>query len=102
MKIEIAKKLVIITEEVLQNKILQLATDLGASGYTVESIILGKGKRGVGGMGGTGIPRQVRIEIITSKEIAEKIGETMVEKFSGYFSCLIYMEDVELLPDKTV
>jgi hypothetical protein len=102
MKIEIAKKLVIMTEEVIQNKILQIATDLGAGGYTVESIILGKGKRGVGGMGGTGVPRLVRIEIITSKEIAEKISGTLVENFSEYFSCLIYMEDVELLPDKIV
>jgi hypothetical protein len=99
MEIKIGKRLVIVTAEYICDDVIAMITELGAGGYTVVPITKGRGKRGVrAGVGFSGrLLRNVRIEIITKEEIAEKIGAAMVERFAEHHPCLVYMGDVQVI-----
>jgi nitrogen regulatory protein PII len=100
-----AKKIVIIAEKILSEKICAIIDASGARGYTVVPA------------GGKGAHRRhftserasvvddfstVRIEVIVSdKSVAETIGNKVVEECFDNYSGIVYLEDVEILrPDK--
>jgi nitrogen regulatory protein PII len=100
-----AKKVVIIAEKMLTEKICKIMETSGARGYTVVPA------------GGKGSHHRhyisdrasvvddfstVRIEaVVRDKEIAETIGNEVVEKCFGNYSGIVYLEDVEILrPNK--
>lgn len=99
METKTGKKVVIVTEEFIRDDVLKMITELGAGGYTVGSVTTGKGSKGVraGLIFGSKLFANVRIEIITSKKIAEKIGAGMVERFAKHYACLVYAEDVDVI-----
>jgi len=96
-----AKKIVIIAEKILSDKICAIIDASGAKGYTVVPA------------GGKGAHRRhytserasvvddfstVRIEVIVgNKSVAEKIGNTVVEECFQNYSGIVYLEDVEIL-----
>lgn len=96
-----AKKVVIIAEKMLTDKILEIVESSGARGYTVVPA------------GGKGAHHRhftserasvvddfatVRIEVIVrDKSVAETIGNSVVEKCFGNYSGIVYLEDVEIL-----
>ncbi len=98
MEFRKAKKVVIITEAVIFDKVVDLITSLGAKGYTAQSAT-GKGDRGVrsGGAVFGDLFKNVRIEVITTEEIAKKIATTVIEKFFRDFAGIVYLEDVEVI-----
>jgi nitrogen regulatory protein PII len=96
-----AKKVVIITEKMLSEKICEIVEAEGARGYTVVPA------------GGKGSHHRhyisdrasvvddfstVRIEVIVSdKSVAEEIGNKVVEECFRTYSGIVYLEDVEIL-----
>jgi len=98
MEIKKAKKVVIVTEAPILNKVLDDITELGAKGYTVQGAS-GKGSRGIrsfdrGVLGE--IFKNYMIEIVTNEDIANKIAERMLEKFFVHYAGIVYMENIEL------
>jgi nitrogen regulatory protein PII len=96
-----AKKVVIIAEKMLTEKICGIIESSGVRGYTIVPA------------GGKGTHHRhftserasvvddfatVRIEVVVSdKSIAESIGSKVVENCFGNYSGIVYLEDVEIL-----
>ena len=94
-----AKKVVIITEKLIADKVAKLIEACGAKGYTVTAAG-GKGSRGVrsdrGGASDAFV--NVKFEIIVgtadmANEITDTVAETLFDNYSG----ITYLEDVEIL-----
>lgn len=96
---KIGKKVVITAEATIRDEVLKLIIESGARGYTMINVTGGKGVKGemkepiIGGK----LLTNVRIETITTQEIAEKICDTMVKRYAKHYPCMVYMEDVELI-----
>ena len=96
-----AKKIVIIAEKMLSDKICAIIEESGARGYTVVPA----GGKGSHGRHYTSERASVvddfstvRIEVIVrDQQVAEKIGNEVVEKCFGSYSGIVYLEDVEIL-----
>lgn len=91
-----AKLVVIITEAVIEEKIIQLIKSLDIKGYTVYRGVTGEGDRGVrSGSGGISIfGESVRIEVVLSSEKADKIMRQVTEKFFKNYAGIVYAADV--------
>lgn len=105
METQKSTKLVIVTEELIRDEVLKMATEEGATGYTLSTVTGGKGTEEIKErMRGRGpiIPlyANVKIEIIATKNIAEKIGAAIAERFGKHYACLVYMMDVYEIPTK--
>lgn len=99
-----AKKLVIITEKLIEDKITQLIEDCGAMGYTVTDAG-GKGSRGVRSDDRGAVMdayANVKIEtIIKDPKVADDIASKVADKYLINYSGIMYEEDVEILrPEK--
>ncbi|MCL0058002.1 hypothetical protein M1N58_03440 [Dehalococcoidales bacterium] len=101
MEFHKTKKLTIITEAVILDSVLETATKLGAAGYTIHRAA-GRGERGARAEIGPlrSLLENVRIEIITSEQIAKKIAVEVVEKFFKNYAGIVYLGDVEVIQDK--
>jgi len=97
-----AKKVVIVTESYISDDIIQALQKLGVSGYTMMGAT-GKGERGLRlGNGVSSLYKNVKIEVITSAEIAEKVVEKVIEHYFIHYAGIIYLEDVEVVQAKKV
>lgn len=96
-----AKKIVIIAEKMLSEKICEIIDSSGARGYTVVP---------AGGKGAhhkhytserasvvDGFSNVIIEVIVSDKSLAEKIGSTVVEECFDNYSGIVYLEDVEIL-----
>jgi len=102
MKFYQAKKVVIITEAYILDNIIQAIKKHGVSGYTVTGAT-GKGERGLRlGNGVSSLYKNVKIEVITSAVIAEKVIAEVVDNFFVNYAGIIYLEDVEVVQAKKV
>ncbi len=102
MKFYKAKKVVIVTESYISDDIIQALQKLGVSGYTMMGAT-GKGERGLRlGNGVSSLYKNVKIEVITSAEIAEKVVEKVIEQYFVHYAGIIYLEDVEVVQAKKV
>ena len=94
-----AKKVVVVTEKILLDKVVTLAMAAGATGYTAV-YAHGQGHRGVrsDALSGHGeIFSNVKIEFITARpEVAQKIIDGVVTTYFGNYSGISYVEDVEV------
>lgn len=100
MKFHKAKKVVIVTEASILDDVIETITKLGVDGYTVQSAT-GKGERGVrSGNHFSSLFKNVRIDVITTEEVAKKIAVEMVEKFFKNYAGIVYMLDVEIIRAK--
>jgi len=108
MKIGSAKKVVIITESMLEEQVIQMLNALEVKGYTVYRDLTGKGRHGI--RSGVGVLHKINtnvcIEVIVIKEeLALSIMETIHDKIlscgKGPYAGTIYLEDVFVMcPEK--
>lgn len=95
-----AKKVVIITEKILTDKIAELIEKCGAQGYTITAAG-GKGSRGVRSQDQLTIfdsYANVKFEVITpSDDVANDIMDKVAETYFTNYSGITYLEDVEIL-----
>ena len=95
-----AKKLVIVTENLLLKKIAKIVEEAGASGYTVVAAS-GKGSRNVRSSGQPTVSdtySNIKIEVLTpNREMALKISDEIAAKYFDDYSGIIYLCDAEVL-----
>ncbi len=94
-----AKKIIIITEKLITDKVTKIIDECGATGYTLTSAG-GKGSRGMRSNERHSIAdtdTNVKIEVITSEALANEIAEKVASKYFKNYSGITYLEDVEIL-----
>lgn len=94
-----AKKIIIITEKIILDKVTEIIDNAGATGYTVTNAG-GKGSRGIRSNernSMTDTYANVKIEVITSEALANDIAGKVAKKYFENYSGITYMEDVEIL-----
>lgn len=94
MKTISLKLLTIIADEALQQRLTRDVKALGAKGYTVEKAF-GEGARG--GRISQWEGENIRMELLVSKEVAEKILERLARDYFEKFSIIAYLCDAEVL-----
>lgn len=101
MQLSAAKKVVIITEAVIEEQVIGLLNAQGAKGYTVYRELTGKGARGVRkGLGGLEkYGENVRIEVVVAEEKhAQSIMEAVYSKYlAEKYAGIIYLEEVRVI-----
>ena len=92
----IERKLVtIITESVLEAELCEMLESIGASGYTVTNA-RGRGSRGIRDAGWS-VSGNVRIEVVCSNDLAEKIATMVSEKYYADYAMILFEHDVRVL-----
>jgi len=95
-----ASKLVIITEKILQKKIVDIIHQAGATGYTVMSVG-GEGSRNMRSSGQPSISdtfANIKIEVLTpTREMAQKISDEVSKQFFQDYAGIAYLVDAEIL-----
>jgi nitrogen regulatory protein P-II 2 len=94
METVVLKRVVIIGDCDLEARLLKDILALGATGYTCYSV-RGRGGRGVR-------PRyektgNLKIEVIASREVAQKILEHVAENYFEDYAMIGFIDDVEVL-----
>lgn len=89
------KLLTIITEAVLEPRLIELVRKMGASGYTVTEA-RGSGSRGVRSAGWMH-NGNIRLELICSDEVAVKISEYLKANFYADYAMVTFAVDVSVL-----
>ncbi len=92
-----ASKLVIVTEKVLLNKVAEIISAAGATGYTVVDAG-GKGSRNVRSSGQPTISENysnIKFEVLTpNRDMAVKISDEVAAKFFDNYSGIAYLCNV--------
>lgn len=100
MQVYKAKKVIIVTEATMLKIVIGLATELGSSSYTIGRAS-GKGQSGSRlGEDISGILTNVKIEIVTSEEIARKLVVELVSRYFQHYAGIVYLQDVEVVQPK--
>ena len=98
MKLNTRKRLVIITQSIILDRIVDIMDKVGNKGYTVDDVS-GGGRRGIrhGAHGGAfhAILQNIRIESITTESVAKKIAKEVIETLFINYAGIVYMDDVE-------
>jgi nitrogen regulatory protein PII len=93
------KLVTIITESVLEPKLIRDVTKLGASGYTITDA-RGKGNRGVRSAAWEQASN-IRIEIVCETAIADAIAEHVKKKYYSDYAMIVTLSNVQVLrPEK--
>lgn len=96
MQLNKIKKATIVTEASILDDVISIALELGAEGYTVDRVA-GKGESGNRlGYDISGMLNSVRIEVITSEEVAKKIAVAVESKYFKNYAGIVYLQDVEV------
>lgn len=98
MELEVLKRVVIITEAAIKDELLKLIMSLGAKGYTIDTVC-GRGERGLrddDALLGDYL-RNIKVEVIVTKDVAEKIASSVVERFFNNYSGITFMHDVQVV-----
>jgi hypothetical protein len=91
--------LTIVTESSIEAKLIETIKAQGAQGYTITDA-RGEGSRGLRS-GSWGEESNIRVEVLCSAAIAEKIESTVQAKFYKDFAMVMYNHPVNVLrPDK--
>lgn len=94
MKPAILQKLSLIAERVLRDDLLKLLRKHGASGWTITQVE-GEGSRGVRATEWEG--RNVQIDTLVSKEIADAIMEEVSAKYFEDWAVIAYTVEARVL-----
>ncbi|MES2820217.1 MAG: transcriptional regulator [Pseudomonadota bacterium] len=91
--------LTVICEAALEKKLLADLESLGAPGWTLSDA-RGRGSRGVRSAGWD-TEGNIRLEVICSREIAERIAQHLQAKYYANFAMVCYLAEVQVLrPEK--
>lgn len=93
MKTVTLKKVTIVAEALLEDRLLREIRALGARGYTLTEA-RGEGSRGVRASEWEG--RNVRIETLVGREVAERLLEHVAAKYFEHHAVVAWAEDVEV------
>ena len=88
------KLVTIVTERILEDRLLSALIDLGAKGYTLTQVT-GKGSRGVRASEWAG--PDTRIEALVSTEVANAIVNHIAEKYFEHYAVIVYVQDAEVV-----
>jgi nitrogen regulatory protein PII len=83
----------IITERVLEDRLLREIKELGASGYTLTDVS-GDGQRGTRSTDWEG--RNLKIETVVSPEVAEVITDHVADHYFEHYAVIVYVQDVDV------
>ena len=88
------KKVTIVGEAVLEDRLLRDVRQLGARGYTLTEV-RGEGSRGVRASEWEG--KNVHIDVLVSHAVADRILEHLAEHYFPVFAVVAYTVDVEVV-----
>lgn len=88
------KLVTIITERILEDRLLRKVEELGAQGYTLTQAT-GKGSRGVRASEWEG--PDTRIQSLVSEKVADAIVEHIAENFFEHYAVIVYVQDAEVV-----
>lgn len=88
------KRVTIIAEAVLEERLLDDLRELGARGYTITEA-RGEGTRGVRASEWEG--KSVKIETLVSPEVADRLLERLAERYFEHYAVVGYLETVEVV-----
>ena len=88
------KRVTIIAEAVLEERLLHDLRELGARGYTITEA-RGEGTRGVRASEWEG--KSVKIETLVSPEVADRLLERLAERYFEHYAVVGYLETVEVV-----
>lgn len=88
------KLVTIVTEALLEPRIIEEITQLGARGYTITEV-KGFGSRGVRDSDLDG--KNVKVEAIVSHRVADAILEVVHDKFFRSYAMVAWLTDVEVV-----
>ncbi len=94
MKTTTLKLVTIVTERILEDRLLRKVQELGAKGYTLTQAT-GKGSRGVRASEWEG--PDTRIQSLVSKEVADAIVEYIAENLFEHYAVIVYVQDAEVV-----
>ena len=89
------KLITIVTEAALESELLEALKSLGVSGYTITNA-RGKGSRGVRDAGWA-LSSNIRIEVICSEAIAERVSQYLHENYYANYAMVVYETDISVL-----
>lgn len=88
------KRVTIVAEALLEERLVREIRTLGARGHTLADV-RGEGSRGVRASEWEG--RNVQIETLVSASVAERILEVLAERYFPYFAVVAYVTTVEVV-----
>lgn len=88
------KLVTIVTERILEDRLLRKLDEIGAKGYTLTQAT-GKGSRGVRASEWEG--PDTRIETLVSEEVADAIMQYIAENFFEHYAVIVYVQDAEVV-----
>lgn len=88
------RKVTIVAEALLEDRILRELRDLGARGFTISET-RGEGTRGIRAADWEG--RNVRIETIVSASVADDALAHVAEHYFAFYAVIAWVEDVEVV-----
>ena len=88
------KLVTIVTERILEDRMLRKVEELGAKGYTLTQVT-GKGSRGVRASEWVGPDTQ--IQTLVSEQVANAIMEYIAENYFEHYAVIVYVQDSEVV-----
>lgn len=88
------KLVTIVTERILEDRLLRKVEELGAKGYTLTQAT-GRGSRGVRASEWEG--PDTRIQSLVSEKVADAIVEYIAENFFEHYAVIVYVQDADVV-----
>lgn len=88
------KLVTIVTERILEDRLLRKLLQLGAKGYTLTQAT-GKGSRGVRASEWEG--PDTKIETLVSEEVARAIVDHVADSFFEHYAVIVYVQDAAVV-----
>lgn len=89
------KKLTVVTEWVIETKVIEAFQSAGINGYTILEA-RGQGDRGVR-EASWDASRNVQIEAICEEDVAKLMSQGLMKEFGKDYALVIFLSDVEVL-----
>jgi nitrogen regulatory protein PII len=88
------KRVTLVAEHVLEERLVRELRELGARGHTIAEV-RGCGSRGVRASEWEG--KNVRIETLVGPEVADRILERLAERYFPHYAVVAYVDTVEVV-----
>jgi nitrogen regulatory protein PII len=95
MKKSKSKVLTIITESLIEQKLVKCLKELGATGYTIEEV-RGEGRRGIR-RSDWDQAGSIRLQIVCDEQLADRISGYLAENYMESYAMFIFMFDAEII-----